>query len=106
MRKWSVWTAVGIGAIGVIAAAVWAAESEVKEEKVSIDQVPAAVKAAIQAEGGKIEDIAKQTADGKVIYETDLIKDGKEIELRVGEDGKLVSRKIEGDVKEGATKEE
>lgn len=70
--------------------------SEAKEEKVTLEQVPAAVKTTIQAEGGKIEDIERQNDAGKVIYEADVIKDGKEIELRIAEDGKLVSRKVEG----------
>lgn len=89
----------GAGLVGAFTLTAWAAE-EAKEEKVSIDQVPAAVKAAILKEGGKVEDIAREADGGKTIYEADVIKDGKEIELRVGEDGKLVSRKIEGDAKD------
>jgi uncharacterized membrane protein YkoI len=105
-RHWRVLAAVCLSLAGTVTVAVWAAEKEEKEEKVTIDQVPAVVKTTIQAEGGKVEDIARETKDGKTIYEADVIKDGKEIELRVAEDGKLVSRKIEGDAKEEEQKGE
>jgi hypothetical protein len=74
--------------------------SSAGEKKIDLEQVPAAVKATILAEGGKIQDIERQKGEaGKVIFEADVIKDGKEIELRIAEDGKLVSRKVEGDAK-------
>ncbi|MEP0841347.1 MAG: hypothetical protein HRF43_01395, partial [Phycisphaerae bacterium] len=56
-----------------------------------------AVKAVIQAEGGRLEDVEKQTQDGKTVYEADVIKDGTEIELRIAEDGTVLSRKVETD---------
>ena len=106
MRRHGTWLLlVFVGTIGAAAFAVRAA-SEAKEEKVSIDQVPAAVKAAILSEGGQIEDIARETSEGKTIYEADVIKDGKQIELRVAEDGKLITRKVEGDAKQKEGKEE
>lgn len=99
-RRWTWLTAIGMVVVGTGVFVAWAAEEE-KEEKVSIDKVPAAVKATITAEGGKIEDIAREGEGDKTVYEADVVKDGKEIELRVGPDGKLISRKIEGDAKEG-----
>lgn len=92
---WTIISGLGCSLVAILAVAAWA-----KEEKVSIDKVPAAVKTTIQAEGGKVEDIAREEENGKVIYEADVVKDGKEIELRIAEDGKLVSRKIEGDAKD------
>jgi uncharacterized membrane protein YkoI len=95
------WGIVNAGLAGAVTVGVWAAEV-----KVSIDQVPAAVKATILKEGGRIEDIARKASGTKTIYEADVIKDGKEVELRVAEDGKLISRKIEGDAKGEENEEE
>lgn len=68
-----------------------------KEEKVQWSQVPAAVQKTItkHARGGKIEEIEKETEtkDGKsvTVYEAKIKKpDGKEFEIEVGEDGKLI----------------
>ncbi len=99
-KRCAVLAVVCAGLIGMGAVSTWAAEREGGEVKVTIDQVPAAVKATILAEGGKIHDIARKSRNGSPFYEADVIKNGKEIELQVAEDGKLFSRKIEGDVKE------
>ena len=68
-----------------------------KEEKVQWSQVPAAVQKTItkHARGGKIEEIEKETEtkEGKsvTVYEAKIKKpDGKEFEIEVGEDGKLI----------------
>jgi hypothetical protein len=67
------------------------------EVKVQWADVPAAVQKTItdHAEGGKIEEIEKETKtrDGKkiIIYEADVrTSDGKKIEIEVREDGKLM----------------
>lgn len=67
------------------------------DEKVQWSDVPAAVQKTIteNAGGGKIEEIEKETETigGKrtTIYEADVKKtDGSEIEIKVGEDGKLI----------------
>ncbi len=69
------------------------------EEKVSIDQVPAAVKATIQkeAQGGTLREIERETKDGKTVYEAEVQKDGKEVEVKVAEDGTLLGREVEDD---------
>jgi uncharacterized membrane protein YkoI len=68
-----------------------------KEEKVQWSELPAAVQKTItdNAGGGKVEDIEKETKskDGKTItiYEAEVKKpDGKKVEIKVGEDGKLI----------------
>ena len=79
-------------------------EEEGHEVKVKIDQLPAAVRKTIeeQTAGGKIEDIAKVTDDGKTFYETDVkMADGKEYEVQVAEDGKVISKKQETDDEKG-----
>lgn len=68
------------------------------DEKVQWPDVPAAVQKTIteNAGGGKIEEIEKETETigGKRtrIYEADVRKtDGSKIEIKVGEDGKLIA---------------
>ena len=72
------------------------------EEKVALDQCPTKVQETIKQEaaGGKIEDIAKETEGGATIYEVDIVKDGKEIEVKVDADGKVVGKKVEDDGKD------
>lgn len=76
-------------------------ESE-KEEKVQWSDLPAAVQETIteNTHNGKIKEIEKETKtkNGKLVtvYEVEVKKsDGKEIEIKVGDDGKLI--KIEDD---------
>ncbi|HVW64611.1 MAG TPA: PepSY domain-containing protein [Nitrosospira sp.] len=68
------------------------------DEKVQWSDVPAAVQKTIteNADGGKIEEIEKETKtiNGKKtpIYEAEVRKkDGSKIEIKVGEDGKLIA---------------
>jgi hypothetical protein len=68
------------------------------EVKVTIEQTPPAVQETIKKElvGARLEDIAKTKRNGKTVYETDLIKDGRKWEVVVGEDGQIVSKIREG----------
>lgn len=68
------------------------------DEKVQWSDVPPAVQKTIteNAGGGKIEEIEKETETigGKrtLLYEADVRKtDGSKIEIKVGEDGKLLA---------------
>ena len=76
-----------------------------KEERIQWTDVPPAVQKTItdNAGGGKIEEIEKETETQKVrilhfdgsktvtVYEAEVEKpDGKEIKIRVGEDGKII----------------
>ncbi len=69
------------------------------EELVSIDQVPAAVKATILAEAGTgtIKEIEKENENGQIIYEAEVIIDGQEIEIKVSADGTLLGKEVEDD---------
>jgi len=62
------------------------------EEEVSLDEVPAAVKATIleHAKGGTIEEIERETEDGQVVYEAEVEINGKEYEIEVAADGTLL----------------
>ena len=64
------------------------------DERVTLDQVPAAVRATIEREsaGGKVEEIEREADDGKTVYEVEIEKDDKEIEIHVAEDGKILKR--------------
>ena len=86
------WVAVtSIVILGAFSAAISATAGE-KEEQTTIDKVPAVVKAAIEkaTAGGKVKEIEKEQYDGKVVYEVDYVKDGKEKEIQVAEDGTIV----------------
>ena len=68
-----------------------------KEEKVQWSELPTAVQKTItdNAGGGKVEEIEKETKskDGKtiIVYEAEVKKPGgKKVEIKVGEDGKLI----------------
>ena len=69
------------------------------EKEVTIDQVPAAVKATIlrEAAGNEIEEIEVETEDGKTVYEAEWHEGGKEIEIEVAEDGTLLKKEIDDD---------
>ena len=98
MKGWT-WLVAGLLVLGfVVAGAVYAAQEQKEtEEKVTIDQVPAAVKATILKEAGdhKITEIEKETKDGKTIYEAEWIAGDKKVEIKVAEDGTLISKETE-----------
>ena len=82
-------------------------ESEGNEVKMSIDQVPPAVKAALMREAGgaMIKSVDKEEDHGKVIYETDVMMNGKNWEIKVDANGNLVGKKIDNEENEkGETK--
>ena len=63
-----------------------------KETVVTITQVPPPVKAAIEkvTAGSTIKSIEKIESGGKVTYEVEYIRDGKELDAYFTEDGKPV----------------
>jgi len=69
------------------------------EEQISLDEVPGAVKATIlkEAAGAKIEEVERETDDGRTIYEAEFIVNGQEIEIKVAADGTLLEKKVEDD---------
>lgn len=86
---------IGLGVVGALAFVAWAAEDD--EQQVTLDQVPAAVKATILKEsaGAKITEIERETKDGKTTYEAEFLLNGKEIEIKVAPDGTLLGREAE-----------
>lgn len=71
-------------------------------KKVSIEQVPAAVKATIlaQTQGGAIKEIEKETEKGQFIYEAEVVIGGREVEIRVANNGTLLGTKTESEDKD------
>ena len=69
------------------------------EQNVILGQVPAAVRATILREAGehKIEEIEKETRNGRAVYEAEWQVGGKEIEITVAPDGELLGREVEED---------
>ena len=67
------------------------------EKEISLDRVPAAVKATILKEAGKnrIKEIEVEGRGGKKIYEAEWEADGKEVEIKVASDGKLLGKEVE-----------
>lgn len=94
---------VGLGVVGVVAVAAWAAQED--EERLTLDQVPATVKATIlrEAAGGEIEGIELETEGGKTFYEAEYVRGGRTVEIMVTPDGKLLA---EGDEEKESKAEE
>jgi hypothetical protein len=78
-----------------------AEEGEGKEMKMSIDQVPGPVRDTLMREAGgaKITSVDQEDHHGKMIYETDVMMNGKNYEIKVDADGTLLCKKL--DMEEG-----
>ena len=75
-------------------------KEEGKEQKVAFSSVPQPVQATLtkEAGGNKIDQVDKETDDGKTIYEADVKLSGHNYEIKVAPDGTLISKKLdEGD---------
>jgi hypothetical protein len=108
------WAAVGLMAAGLMTVGLGCSQmhkdKEAKEEgdevKMSINDVPAPVRATLtqEAAGAKIDTVDKETDDGKTIYEADVMSGGKNWELKVAPDGKLLSKKLDEESEEKGEK--
>jgi hypothetical protein len=74
---------------------------------VSINDVPKPVKKTIlkEAKGGTVEEIEREQDDGKVIFDADIVVDGKKFELKVAENGKLLSKEADEEDDQDADKD-
>ncbi|HTL28162.1 MAG TPA: PepSY-like domain-containing protein, partial [Tepidisphaeraceae bacterium] len=111
-RRWIVATALSLslaaGAAIIVRAADEKEEKEGDEQKIKLTEAPAAVQEALKKEsnGAKIETIDKEMRDGKQVYEADAIVDGKNHEIIVDADGKVVSNKLDEEGEEKGEKGE
>lgn len=75
---------------------VGAAENKVQElrERIKMSRLPPAVKATVEKESGnaKVDEIEKETENGKTIYEVDIVKNGHKTHMHIAEDGKVLER--------------
>ncbi|MCP4249186.1 MAG: hypothetical protein GY778_19250 [bacterium] len=87
----------GVGAICVVTLVAWAGDEH--EEQVTLEEVPAAVKATILKEsaGGKITEIERETQNGKTTYEAEFLLNGQEVEIEIAPDGTLLGREVENE---------
>lgn len=72
-------------------------DNDEHETKVSINDVPVPVRATLmaQAPGAAIKTVDHEMQGGKWLYEADAMVDGKNWEILVAEDGKLISKKLD-----------
>jgi uncharacterized membrane protein YkoI len=77
-------------------------KEEENEQVVAIDQVPLAARDALkrEAQGAPITKIDKESSGGKTIYETDVMINGKNWEIKVDEAGNVVSKKLDNEAEE------
>jgi len=78
-----------------------------KEEEVSLEDLPPAVRAAIEkhAAGGQIKEIEKETKKEGLVYEAEVLKDGKEFDILVSATGKFLGKEAEEETKHHHEKE-
>jgi hypothetical protein len=75
--------------------------SKAEEETVSLKDLPRAVRAAIKkhATGGKITEIVKETVKGILVYEAEVLLNGRELDILVSAKGKYLGTEEEKDAK-------
>ena len=68
-----------------------------EDVEVSIDAVPAAVRATIlaEAQGNTIQEVEMENENGQTVYEAEVIIDGQEIDILVAADGTLLGTEID-----------
>ena len=84
-----------------VAVPVIAEDADDDEEEVTVKyaDVPLAVRKTFEKEapGVKIEEVEKETEDGKTTYEAEVTIDGKNYEIEVAEDGTLLEKEEDDD---------
>ena len=77
----------------IIGAFIVSGCSTFMEKKVSLNQVPVAVKVAIEKEtaGGTVKEIEKKQCCGKAAYEVEYRKDGRKVEVMFAADGTIMT---------------
>jgi hypothetical protein len=99
LAGWMLTLAVGFGG----SFAVFAFEKE-KEDAVAIkfSECPAAVQKTLtrEARGAKIDKVDLESDDGRVVFEADVVIDGKNYEILVAPNGALIAKKLDEDEEE------
>jgi hypothetical protein len=81
----------------VLAAWLLVAASGCAAKTISADDLPPAVRSTLEREtaGGRVVEIERVATKGKVNYTADAQIGGKNYEIVIAEDGKLVSKELE-----------
>jgi hypothetical protein len=93
MRKLTM-AIVGLG-FGMAAATASANEAREHGQSVTENDLPAPVKSTFdkEAHGGQVEELRKESLkDGRTVHWGELVKNGKETELKVSDSGKVLHR--------------
>lgn len=98
-KHWKLISLMAVACLAVSIGAVATIQTVDQEKQISIEQVPAAVKATIlaQAQGGVINEIEEEVVNGQTIYEAEVIVDGREVDIQVTADGTLLGTETEND---------
>ena len=98
-KHWKLISLIAVVCLALCIGAVATRQAMNGETEVSIDKVPAAVRATIEAEakGGTIKEVEIETVNDQTVYEADVIIDGQEVEIQVAPDGTLLSKETEDD---------
>jgi uncharacterized membrane protein YkoI len=93
--------ATAIIGVTALAGVVYAGkEGKENEQKIALTDMPAAVQKTIQDKlgGGTITETTKEIKKGKTVYQAHVRKaEGEEVEIKVAEDGTLISLGKEND---------
>ena len=83
----------------LLAAAIAGCAEDDYEERVPLEQTPAAVRATLEREtrGAAITEVEREEEDGQTVYEAKATVDGKRYEFAVAADGTLVSKEEDDD---------
>ena len=98
MRKHLIgFVALALGMSSLLAFSGCAAMHKEDEVKVAMADCPKAVQDTLtkEAQGGQIGAVEKEDKHGKTVYEADVVIGGKNYEIKVADDGTLLSKKIE-----------
>jgi hypothetical protein len=85
---------------------LFAAEREIENEEDSVaikfSECPAAVQKTLtrEARGAKIDKVDLESKDGRVVFEADVVIDGKNYEILVAPNGALIAKKLDEDEEE------
>src|SRR5437773_952668 len=91
MRRLAIW----ITAAALCGSApAWANHGKKRHHGMKMEDAPTAVQQSLRQEaaGGNIEELHKEKRDGQVLYEAEVVKDGKGTDVKVDENGKIVDR--------------
>jgi hypothetical protein len=81
-----------VTALGIAAGPARSEGRETSSREVELDEVPEAARKALLGHAGenRIRELEEKVVDGRTVYEIELLVEGKETEVVVGQDGELV----------------